>query len=148
MIDNSQPPKISFCITCKNRLYQIKKTLPQNLEDNRRLQEIVEFVLVDFGSTDGLRKWISDNFKHEIRSGYLKYFYTEEMVYWHASIAKNTAHMLAQNDILVNLDCDNYTGSNGGWFCTNVLMMVLTVHLDVYQLSGMIFYPLEDIMKV
>ena len=116
MIDNSQPPKISFCITCKNRLYQIKKTLPQNLEDNRRLQEIVEFVLVDFGSTDGLRKWISDNFKHEIRSGYLKYFYTEEMVYWHASIAKNTAHMLAQNDILVNLDCDNYTGSNGGWF--------------------------------
>lgn len=69
--------------------------------------------------------------------------------------------MLAQNDILVNLDCDNYTGSNGGWFvilqfikndgpmfCTNVLMMVLTVHLDVYQLSGMIFYPLEDIMKV
>ena len=116
MIDNSQTPKISFCITCKNRLYQIKKTLPQNLEDNRRLQEIVEFVLVDFGSTDGLRKWISDNFKHEIRSGYLKYFYTEEMVYWHASIAKNTAHMLAQNDILVNLDCDNYTGSNGGWF--------------------------------
>lgn len=39
MIDNSQTPKISFCITCKNRLYQIKKTLPQNLEDNRRLQE-------------------------------------------------------------------------------------------------------------
>ena len=24
----------------------------------------------------------------------------------------------------------------------------MTVHLDVYQLSGMIFYPLEDIMKV
>ena len=42
MIDNSQTPKISFCITCKNRFYQIKKTLPQNLEDNRRLQEIVE----------------------------------------------------------------------------------------------------------
>lgn len=161
MIDNSQTPKISFCITCKNRLYQIKKTLPQNLEDNRRLQEIVEFVLVDFGSTDGLRKWISDNFKHEIRSGYLKYFYTEEMVYWHASIAKNTAHMLAQNDILVNLDCDNYTGSNGGWFV--ILQFIkndgpmflhqcsddgFDGHLDVYQLSGMIFYPLEDIMKV
>ncbi len=64
MIDNSQIFKISFCITCKNRLHQIRQTLPKNLEDNRRLQELVEFVLVDFGSTDGLRKWISDNFKN------------------------------------------------------------------------------------
>ena len=31
MIDNSQTPKISFCITCKNRFYQIKKTLPKVL---------------------------------------------------------------------------------------------------------------------
>ncbi len=116
MINDYKIPKVSFCITCKNRFHQIKQTLHQNLEDNRRLQEFVEFVLVDFGSTDGLRKWISDKFKGEIQSGYLKYFYTEEMPYWHASIAKNTAHTLAKNDILVNLDCDNYTGIDGAWF--------------------------------
>lgn len=109
-------PTLSFCITCKNRFHQIAKTLPQNLEDNRMFKNRIEFILVDFGSTDGLREWIKENFMKEIEEGYLKYFYTEELHSWHASIAKNTAHLLAKNEILVNLDCDNYTGYNGGRF--------------------------------
>lgn len=107
-------PKLSFCITCKNRFYQINRTLVQNLTDNRLFKELIEFVLVDFGSTDGLRDWVLSNFKEELSEGYLKYYYTEELPFWHASIAKNTAHLLSNHDILVNLDCDNYTGYNGG----------------------------------
>jgi glycosyltransferase involved in cell wall biosynthesis len=113
---NNSGITLSFCITCKNRLYQIKQTLPQNLEDNRISKDIVEFVLVDFGSTDGLQEWIADNFVNEIEEGYLKYYYTEELSSWHTSIAKNTSHMLAQNAIVVNLDCDNFTGKEGGVF--------------------------------
>lgn len=45
MNDKFQILKISFCITCKNRLHQIRQTLLKNIEDNRRLQELVEFVL-------------------------------------------------------------------------------------------------------
>lgn len=106
--------KLSFCITCKNRMHQIKKTLPTNLEENFVEKDKIEFVLVDFGSTDGLKDWIVNNFKHELESGYLKYYYTDELPYWHACIAKNTAHYYAKNDIVVNLDCDNYTGNRGG----------------------------------
>ncbi|MCE5179780.1 MAG: glycosyltransferase [Porphyromonadaceae bacterium] len=113
---NNFESTLSFCITCKNRFKQIKKTLPHNLQDNRDHKHLIEFVLVDFGSTDGLQEWIYDNFREEMRCGYLKYYYTEEMKNWHSSIAKNTAHLLALNEIVTNLDCDNYTGLNGGKF--------------------------------
>ena len=88
-------PKLSFCITCMNRLNQIKETLPQNLRDNILFNEKIEFIVVDF-ATPGLQQWIKSEFEEELRSGYLKYYYTEELRYWHASIAKNTAHLLAE----------------------------------------------------
>jgi hypothetical protein len=109
-------PKLSFCITCKNRFYQIKETLPKNLIDNALFKGMVEFVVVDFDSNDGLHDWIQNNFRTEMNEGYLKYFFTSELPYWHVSVAKNTAHLCASNEILVNLDCDNYTGKNGGKF--------------------------------
>jgi len=107
---------ISFCITCMNRFYQIKQTLKKNLLDNVNSKYNIEFVLVDFGSKDGLKDHISKNFINEIKSGYLKYYYTEELLFFHASIAKNTSHKLASGKYLVNLDCDNYTGDRGGDF--------------------------------
>lgn len=108
--------KVSFCITCKNRFHQIIKTLPKNLIDNNLSQQIVDFVLVDFDSTDGLGSWVVNNFQNELESGYLKYYHTTAMQNWQCSIAKNTSHYLATGDIVVNLDCDNYTGENGGQF--------------------------------
>src|ERR1700742_2651942 len=108
--------KLSFCITCKNRFHQIARTLPQNLSDNLSGKEDMEFVLVDFGSSDGLKEWVITNFKRELNSGYLKYFFTGSLEHWHASIAKNTAHYCSVGEIVVNLDCDNYTGAEGGAF--------------------------------
>ena len=40
-------PKLSFCITCMNRLNQIKETLPQNLRDNILFNEKIEFIAVN-----------------------------------------------------------------------------------------------------
>lgn len=107
-------PRLSFCITCKNRFHQIRETLPINLSDNFYFQDLIEFVVVDFGSNDGLADWVLNSFTNELDSGYLAYFFTDELPFWHASIAKNTAHYLASNELLVNLDCDNYTGRFGG----------------------------------
>ena len=107
---------LSFCITCKNRFWQIRQTLPKNLFDNRMHKNFVDFILVDFGSRDGLQEWILDEFDEELSEGYLKYFYTDDLKEWHASIAKNTAHILSDHFFVVNLDCDNYTGERGGEF--------------------------------
>ena len=108
--------KISFCITCKNRLHQIGETLKENLDANKEHEEMLEFVLVDFGSTDGLQSWILTHFREQLESGYLKYFFTTGLPHWDASRAKNTAHFLASGDFLVGLDCDNYVGKGGGAF--------------------------------
>jgi len=108
--------KLSFCITYKNRFAQIVKTLPKNISDNINLNTEIEFILVDFNSNDGLFEWIKSNFMNHIQSGYLKYYYSEELPYWECSKAKNRSHQLGSGKILVNLDCDNYTGKNGGQF--------------------------------
>lgn len=128
-------PTLSFCITCKNRIHQIKETLPQNLADNVMHKSIVEFVLVDFGSTDGLREWVLSTFVNELNEGYLSYYYTDELPNWHASVAKNTAHLLASNNFLVNLDCDNYTGKFGGKFVIKNFMKY-GVNTVYHQFSG------------
>lgn len=107
---------LSFCITCMNRIHQIKQTLKKNLYDNKDSKQKIEFILVDFGSTDGLKEYILENFKDEINSEYLKFYYTDELKYWHSPIAKNTSHLLGNGKYLVNLDCDNFTGINGADF--------------------------------
>jgi len=97
-----------------NRFNQIRNTLPKNLEDNIKYKNKIEFILVDFNSKDGLKEWILNNFKQELQDNYLKYYYTEELIQWHAPIAKNTSSMLGTGKYIVNLDCDNYTGEEGG----------------------------------
>lgn len=132
-IYNSNLSKLSFCITCKNRIEQIKKTLLKNLEDNAEDEDAVEFVLVDFGSNDGLKEWIIENFQTYLARKYLIFLYTDEMPFWHASIAKNTSHYYANNEILVNLDCDNYTGYRGGRFLINKFRDFETSKIVIHQ---------------
>jgi hypothetical protein len=113
--------KLSFCITSKNRFYQLSKTLPINLADNRALKDVIEFVVMDFGSEDGLQSWILTNFKNELDDGYVTYFYTDELPKWHTSVAKNTAHYYARGEYLINLDGDNFTGKNGARYVLDIL---------------------------
>lgn len=129
-------PILSFCTTCKNRFHQIVHTLGKNLDDNRLHHEWIEFILVDFGSNDGLHDWLMDNFNDDLESGYLKYYYTDELTNWHASIAKNTAHWCANNDIVVNLDCDNFTGYLGGQYI--IRQFIEKKDIICHQFSGIL----------
>ena len=106
--------QLSFCSHIKNRADQLKQTLRKNLDDNADFKNEIQFVLVDLASTDGTCEWVISNFREELEEEYLKLYKVFDFPYWHASIAKNTSHFLGEAKILVNLDCDNFTGPNGG----------------------------------
>jgi len=113
-------PLVSFCITSLRRNDQIMQTLPQNLQDNWSDRHDVEFVLVDFNPSidddHSLEQFVLQNFEDELRCDYLRYFQSDALPSWHASIAKNTAHSVARGRIVVNLDGDNYVGPGGARF--------------------------------
>ena len=110
-----QSPKLSFCITHKDRFEYLQKTLLQNLKDNEEDRLNIEFILMDFHESDEVMHWIREIFPKEIGQGYLKYF-RAKIQGWSAPLAKNTAHYVASGSILTNLDCDNFTGREGGRF--------------------------------
>jgi glycosyltransferase involved in cell wall biosynthesis len=97
--------QISFCSTCRNRLWQLKDTLPHNLDS---ISDEHDIVLVDYGSTDGLSDWIWNNFSEFIENKRLVFFEVKNEVIWNVSRAKNLAHRLASGDYLFNLDADNF----------------------------------------
>ena len=97
--------KVSYCTTCKGRLHHLMETLPANLKAEENNPDI-EFVILDYGSDDGLAEWIERNFMKEIKSGRLIYARTEAEDF-QVSHAKNMAHRLATGNILCNLDADN-----------------------------------------
>lgn len=101
--------KISFCITCMNRLKHIQETLSKNIEDNYRLGE-VEFVLLDYNSLDGLENWVKSYMKKYIDLGLLSYYKTFLPHHYLRSHSRNVAFRLAKGNIVCNLDADNFLG--------------------------------------
>ena len=104
-----------------NRFHQIEQTLIKNLEDNWEDRDKVEFVLMDLSSKDGFRRWIREqDLSKYTESGYLRYYETGVLDTWHQSVGKNTAIHQAYGEIVVTLDCDNFTGYRGGQFLINL----------------------------
>jgi glycosyltransferase involved in cell wall biosynthesis len=110
--------KISFGTVCMNRLHHIKLTLPKNIEDNL-LYPNVEFILLDYNSTDGLEDWVQQEMRHHLDSGILTYYKTTDPNYFNRSHSRNMAFQLTTGDILCNLDADNYTGANFASYINN-----------------------------
>lgn len=103
--------KISFCITCMNRLSHIQETLPRNIKDNYCLGE-VEFVLLDYNSSDGLEDWVKSNMENHIKTGILAYYKTLDPQTYLRSHSRNIAFKLANGQIVCNLDADNFLGKD------------------------------------
>ncbi|MFD4395585.1 glycosyltransferase [Kitasatospora sp. NPDC058397] len=107
-VTSSPPGRLSYCTTCKNRLWQLRETLPDNL---RRVAEDgnSEIVLVNYHSDDELDTWVRQ-FQPHIDNGTLRYLHQRTEPHFHASKAKNLAHLAATGTHLVNLDADNHIG--------------------------------------
>lgn len=100
--------QISYCTTCKGRLWQLKQTLPVNI---KLTNDIIDIVLLDYHSDDGLEEYIKENYREYLDDGRLKYYKLETVVDgFDMAFAKHIAHMLATGEILFNLDADNYIG--------------------------------------
>ena len=100
--------RISVCTTCMNRAADVKRTLPQNIEDNKDYGN-VEFVLLNYNSKDDLGDWVRENMIDYIESGILNYYHTTEPEHYSMTHSRNVAFMLAQGDIVNNVDGDHYT---------------------------------------
>jgi hypothetical protein len=100
--------KIAFCITCMNRLSHIQQTLIRNMEDNW-LPGDVEFILLDYNSTDGLEEWVKTLQKY-IDLSILHYYRIETPKRYHRSHSRNIAFRLSNAEIVCNLDADNFLG--------------------------------------
>ena len=100
--------KISFCTTCKNRLWQLARAMPQNLVAIQA-DGCAEMVLVNYNSQDGLDEWIGQ-FRSAIEAGALRYVHERSDPYFHTARAKNLAHFAATGEFVVNLDADNFIG--------------------------------------
>lgn len=110
--------KISFCITCMNRLSHLQKTLERNIQDNFLIAD-VEFVVLDYNSKDGLDKWIYNYMHKYINMGILVYYKTAEPVHYLRSHSRNMAFRLARGTLVCNLDADNYLGKDFALFMIN-----------------------------
>jgi hypothetical protein len=103
--------KISFCTVAMNRIHHVQSTLIKNMNDNANAGEL-EFVLLDYNSTDGLDQWVKSNCAKYIESGILKYYKTEHPAYFDRSHSRNMAFKLATGDIICNVDADNFLGES------------------------------------
>lgn len=98
--------KISFCTTCKDRLFHLKQTLPISIINSSDYPDR-EFVILDYNSGDGLYDWAKEHLGYWEKSGVVKFLRTNSPKYFHAARAKNIAHKNASGEVLCNLDCDN-----------------------------------------
>nr|WP_226333012.1 glycosyltransferase family A protein [Echinicola marina] len=101
--------KISICTTCMNRTHHLKKTLSKNIKDNSDYDN-VDFVVLNYNSSDDLDTWIHQDMRTYLNSGKIKYIKTDSPKYFHMSHAKNIVAKYATGDIICNVDADNYTG--------------------------------------
>ncbi len=110
MESKSIKQKISFCTVCMNRLDHLKQTLPKNIKDNIGYGN-VEFLVLDYNSSDGLEEWVETEMKEYINNGILSYYKTTQPTFFHRSHSRNMLLKHATGDILCNVDADNFIGS-------------------------------------
>ena len=90
--------RISFCIACFGRGWQLRTALAANLLVHHDHQQNIRFCVALYNSgTDGeeTKNFIQTHFQEELASGFLVVHYDTNLEYFHSSICKNAAHKVA-----------------------------------------------------
>jgi len=103
--------RISFCITCMNRLFHLNRTIIDNLnlinEFNKTHEDKFNISLCNYDSKDDLDEFVQTNLQLYLHNNTLTYFRIYNKKFFNRSHAKNIAHKYANGDVVINLDCDN-----------------------------------------
>jgi len=126
------PLTVGLCMATKNRLWQLQLALPLNILRAWPHRRWVRFHVVVFGDDDALQ-FVLNKCRAAIDVGMLVVYVSEGLPYWHASIAKNTAHKVAREDILVNLDGDNIIGPD---FLTDMVQRFVSGDTVLHYSNG------------
>lgn len=133
-------PTVYFCTTCKGRVQHIERTLRQNIHHNPD----AKFILVDYNSQDYLIDYLKARCWEEICSGQLTVYSYKEDTPFRMAHAKNMAHRLAifegakPNDILCNIDADNFTGKGFANYLIESFTILPTLKQEVFMWSRMV----------
>lgn len=116
-IGTGKVKKLSFMICCFDRTEHLLQTIHQNIDDNRQNCDQIEFVIVHYirDRKSTLIRYFKKHFPNEMHSGYLKYFTNLDFESWKAGPCRYTAFWYTRGQLVYNLDCDNFTGINGGY---------------------------------
>jgi len=99
--------RISVVTTVMNRLEALQMTLPENIKDNEDYDN-VEFVVLNYGSTDNIDEWIKSTMAEHIESGKLVYYKTDEPKGYSMAHSRNICFKVATGDIVNSVDADNF----------------------------------------
>lgn len=104
--------KISYCTSCKGRLWQLEKVLFDNL--TRLSQTGAEWLIFDYHCPDKLFEKLSKNklFRKLFETEQVKMFKLSEDLPYSMPLAKNASHLYSTGDFLFNLDADNYISNS------------------------------------
>ena len=146
-------PKISYCTTTMGRLHHLWLTLSSNLQHNQYSD--VEFVVLDYGSQDGVAEWVQQAFPDELKSGRLQFYRLPWPSKFHAAHAKNCAHRLAHGEIVANVDADTFVLPEYGQMLrehleagANNCVRLLPPDRSQFSLCGRIAMRREDFIRL
>ncbi len=146
-------PKVSYCTTTMGRLHHLWLTLNSNLHNNQYSD--VEFVVLDYGSQDGVEEWVQQAFPDELKSGRLQFYRISWPTKFHAAHAKNCAHRLAHGEIVANVDADTFVLPEYGQMLREHLeagskscVRLLPPDRSQFSLCGRIAMRREDLIRL
>ena len=90
--------RISFCVACFGRGWQLRTALAADLVVRRDHQQNIRFCVALYNSgTDGegTKNFIQTHFQEELASEFLVVHYNTNLEYFQSSICKNAAHKVA-----------------------------------------------------
>jgi hypothetical protein len=135
--ESSTLEEVTFCVCSFKREEQLKKALPLNLACLAPYRHQVRVVVVTFGPDEALQQWLQNELAWAVEVNLLKLASggdasrtvppaghwevprrSKMLASWHASVVKNTSHVVAaccatkslEKTLLINLDGDNLIG--------------------------------------